>query len=171
VKKDPHSAGSEADIQTQYTMLLDIRKDIEKVADMVNGIEVIRSQLYDITAIMQGDRSAPSVKDASDVLDKKLIDLEDHLIQLRLTGRAQDGVRWPTKLLSRLAYLANGLASGDYPPTNQQKEVHAQFKQQIATHQATFTDLLNKEVAAFNNLLRERKIQNIITRAPNPSSN
>ena len=35
----------------------------------------------------------------------------------------QDGVRYGAKLLSKLAYLANGLAANDFKPTDQQVEV------------------------------------------------
>jgi len=40
-------------------------------------------------------------------LDKKLIDVEENLIQRKLTGQGQDTVRWPPKLISKLNYLAN----------------------------------------------------------------
>ncbi len=166
VKKDPHSGGSEADIQTQTQMLFELRKDLETVADLVNTIEIIRSQLTSLTALLREDPGAAQIRSSAEQLDKKLTDLEDNLIQRKQTGRGQDGVRWPARLVSKLTYLASGVASSDFPPTTQQREVHAQFKQQIATYQRQFDDLLRRDVAAFNNLLRERGIQNIIAKPP-----
>ncbi|MCA1574020.1 MAG: sialidase, partial [Acidobacteria bacterium] len=52
VKKDPNSSGTEAEIQTQVAMLLDLRSDLEKAAGMVNQIELIRSQLYSLTTLL-----------------------------------------------------------------------------------------------------------------------
>jgi photosystem II stability/assembly factor-like uncharacterized protein len=166
VKKDPNSGGTEADIQAQMDMLFDLRKDLEAVADMVNGIEVVRGQLYSLTAVLGSDQSAREVRSAAEQLDKKLTDLEDNLIQRKLTGRGQDGTRWPIKLVSKLTYLANGLASADFAPTTQQREVHAEFKRRIATYRRQLDDLLSRDVSGFNNLLRERGIQNIVTKAP-----
>jgi hypothetical protein len=42
--------------------------------------------------------------------------------------------------------------------------VHAQFKEQLASHRKRLDEVMNKELRAFNELLRERGIQNIITR-------
>jgi len=160
VLKDPNSSGSEQDIQQQTAMLLDIRKDMETVAEMVNQIEVIRSQLDMIQSLLQTDGV---VKSASNDLDKKLIDIEENLIQRRLTAQGQDTVRWPPRLISKLNYLANGLSgSADFPPTNQQREVHAQLKEQLATHRKRLDGVVNNDLSAFNKLLRERNIQNVI---------
>ena len=45
VIKDPHSGGTEADIQAQMTTLFELRRDMERAADLVNDIEVARSQI------------------------------------------------------------------------------------------------------------------------------
>ena len=52
-----------------------------------------------------------AIKKAAADLDKKLIEVEDNLIQRRLTGQGQDTVRWPPRLLSKINYLANGIGS------------------------------------------------------------
>jgi photosystem II stability/assembly factor-like uncharacterized protein len=161
--KDPNSAGTEADIQAQLTMLRDVRSDLESVAGMVNGIEMVRSQLYGVTQLLEGDRNAAEVRSAADALDKKLIAVEETLIQRRLTGRGQDGVRWPAQLVSKLTYLAGGLAGNDYAPTSQQRDVHKVLEERIAAQQAALKEIMGKDLASFNSLLRELKIQHIIT--------
>ena len=194
VKKDPNSSGSEADIQSQTAMLLELRKDLETAGDMVNQIEVVRSQLYSITtllstepgagvtrsaALASGSGSIPTVKESSsrqgdyaaiksaaDALDTKLIDIEENLIQRKLTGQGQDTVRWPAKLLTKINYLANGLSGSDFGPTTQQREVHALFKEQLGRDRKRLDDLLSKDLDAFNRLLRDRGIQNVISRVP-----
>src|SRR6266498_116217 len=164
ILKDPNSSGSEQDVQQQTAMLFDLRKDLESVADVINQIEVIRSQLDTIKSLLQGDAA---VKTASDDLDKKLIDVEDSLIQRRLTAQGQDSVRWPPKLISKFGYLASGVAgSADFPPTTQQREVYVQLKEQLANVRKRLDDVVSKDVDAFNKTLRERNIQNVITRAP-----
>ncbi|HEX6715818.1 MAG TPA: hypothetical protein VF088_01835, partial [Pyrinomonadaceae bacterium] len=131
VKKDPNSGGTEADISAQHMMMLELRKDVESGSQMVNQIEFIRSQLNQLTTTSNTASDSTSAKSAADELDKKLIDIEENLVQRKLTGQGQDTVRYPPKLLSKLNYLASGLASGDFGPTKQQREVHALLRQQL----------------------------------------
>jgi photosystem II stability/assembly factor-like uncharacterized protein len=165
VRKDPNSEGTEADINTQIAMLFELRKDLESAADMVNQIELVRSQLGTITALLNtGTASSdyPTIKQAADDLDKKLIDVEDNLIQRKLTGQGQDTVRYPPKLISKINYLANGIGGGDFPPTTQHREVKAMFEEQLATHRRRLDEILSRDLDAFNKLLRDRGIGNVI---------
>ena len=158
VLKDPNSSGSEADIQKQMALLFDIRKDVESVAEMVNQIESIRGQLDSLRALVKD----ASVKAAADDLDKKLIDIEDNLIQRRLTGQGQDTVRWPPKLISKLNYLGNNIAGSDFPPNTQQQEVHTVFKGQLVDLRRRLDGVVGTDLANFNRMLREKNVGNVI---------
>lgn len=162
VLKDPNSEGTDADIQKQMTMLWALRKDLESAADMVNQIESLRSQLDNLESLLK----TAELKSAGEDLDKKLIDIEDNLIQRRLTGQGQDTVRFPAKLIGKLSYLANGLAGGDFPPSTQQQEVHAMFKAQLTSLRKRLDDAVNTDLANFNRMLREKNIGNVIATAP-----
>ena len=166
IKKDPNTDGSEADIRTQTAMLRDIQKDLETAGGMVNTIEVVRNQLEQLARLTAGGRDAAAVKQASDALDKKLVDIEDKLIQRKLTGQGQDSTRWPAMLISKVNYLAGGVAEGDEPPTVQARDVHADFKKQIAALQQELSGVLEKDLTEFNRTLRDRGIQNVIARTP-----
>ena len=164
VKKDPNSAGSEADIQAQVKMLLELRDNSNSVADMINQIEWIRKQIYDLCAILRYDKNVASIISEGQELDQKLIAVEENLIELKLTGGSQDWLRWPTRFYAKLSSLAGSVGSTDFPPTTQQIEVHKMYKEQLATYQAQFEELLNKDLPAFNNLLKEKNIPNIIAK-------
>jgi len=166
VKKDPNSAGTELDVAAQTEMLLDLRRDLETGADMVNQIELILSQIYQLVALLPSGPNAQQVKGAADDLDKKLIDIEENLIQRRLTGQGQDTVRWPPKLLSKINYLANGLNGSDFPPTSQQRAVQAMLQQQMTALRQRHDEVLNKDLVAFNKMLRDLNIQNVISHVP-----
>jgi hypothetical protein len=83
------------------------------------------------------------------------------LIQLRLTGQGQDAVRWPPKLLAKINYLAGGLASGDFGPTKQQREVQALLKQQLTAVRQRLDAVLSQDLTAFNKLLTDNNIKPI----------
>ena len=158
VKKDPNSGGTEVDITTQHTMMLELLANLESGAQMVNQIEFIRSQLEKLDSI--------AAKSAADALDRKLIEIEDELIQRRLTGQGQDTVRWPPKLLSKINYLAGGLASGDFGPTKQQREVHALLKQRLAGLRQRLDGVLSQDLTALNKLLADSNSKTVIRPAP-----
>ncbi|MDX6557901.1 MAG: hypothetical protein QOF72_950 [Blastocatellia bacterium] len=159
VLKDPNVAGNDGDIQKQTAMLFDLRKDLESAADIVNQIESIRGQLENLKSLL---RTNAEVRTAADNLDKKLIDIEDNLIQRKITGQGQDTVRFPPKLISKLNYLAGGVNSGDFAPTTQQIEVQTMFEAQLASLRKRLDDVVSGDVGNFNRLLREKNIPNIV---------
>ena len=172
VKKDPNSSGSDADISAQMALLFELRKDMESAADMVNQIEVVRSQLANVTSLLDapsgtsstGTANVAAIKRAATDLDKKLTDVEDNLIQRRLTGQGQDTVRFPAKLLSKINYLASGLGGGDFPPTTQHREVKAMLEEQLNGHRRKLDEVLNQDLAAFNKMLRDQGVGSVIAR-------
>jgi photosystem II stability/assembly factor-like uncharacterized protein len=166
VRKDPYSGGTEEDIQSQLVMLKDLEKDLGVVARMVNTIELVRAQLYNLSTLVLDEEKEAQVRASADELDKKLIDIEENLIQRKHGGQGADYVGWPAQLVRKIMYLADGLGSSDFMPTTQQREVHALLKEKIQSCQGQLDTLLSQDFNAFNNLLKEKKIQNIIIRVP-----
>ena len=161
VRKDPHSAGTEADIQAQMTMLFDLRRDLNAGAGIVNQIELVRSQIANLIQVVDDE----AITEAGDELEEKLMVVEGILIELRLTG--PDGARWATKLIEKMVYLATrGVASADFPPTDQQLEVQQLLEERLQTAQSQLDELLDRDLAAFNELLRTRNMSNIIAQVP-----
>ncbi len=102
--KDPHSESSEKDIAEQNKMVMNIQSNINETASLINRIEMIRSQLYDIRTMTKDHEVAEEISTAVESLDKKLISVEGELYQMKLTGTGQDGIRWPAKLAGKLGY-------------------------------------------------------------------
>jgi hypothetical protein len=167
VRKDPTSAGTDADIQKQMTVLTQIAGEIDRATQLINQLELVRSQIYHLARIVADDTS---VRRDGDALDKKLIDLELNLIELRSTGRGQDGVRWGSKLHGKLLYLANGLMSGDFGPTNQQLEVQKELEGRLRGIAGELDNLLSRDLGAFNEQLRKRNLPTIVTQVSRSGS-
>ena len=163
VKKDPHSVGSIEDIKAQVKVLLEIHDNMNSVAKMINKIEWIRKQIYDLQEILEGDKNAEQILNKSKELDKKFIALEDNFIPLGYTGRYdRDGLRWSDKLYDRPSALASGIAQTDFVLTTQQKEAHEELSSQLSSYTGEYNELINKDLNDFNKLLRESNIANII---------
>lgn len=120
-------------------------------------------QLEDLKDVVADRDDAEEIGAAADSLIDALVVVEGELIQLRVTGTGQDNVRWPAKLVERLNYLGNSTAIGDFRPTNPTREVHVVLQQELAEQQAALDELLRTQVAAFNRMLRERNVPQLIS--------
>ena len=163
IVKDPHSEGSEKDIAEQTKMILDMQSDINETASLINRIEMIRSQLYDIRIMTKDHEVAEEISTAVESLDKKFISVEGELYQMRLTGAGQDGIRWPAKLAGKLGYLASVVETADFPPNDQQREVHQILKDRLTLYDKQFNNILRNELPAFDRLMKKHNLTGIIT--------
>jgi len=167
VLKDPHTAGSESDIQAQTRVQTALYDEMNAMAATVNQIESLRAQLVALGRELGTDDTSKPVHKATDVLGEKLAGIEASLLQLRLTGRGQDDCRWAPMLLQKLYYLFNQLeSSADFPPTTQQTAVQEELKQRGDKAAVEFQQLLGTDLAAFNAMLREHDIGNIYLKTP-----
>ena len=167
VLKDPHSTGSESEIQKQLQLLSALRDEMNAMAASVNQMESIRAQIAGLEKELGTEDASKAIrKDAEDLADK-LTGVEGKLLQLKATGRGQDDVRFAPMLLQKISYLAAEVGgSSDFAPTTQQVAVQEELKQQGDKYQQEFEQLVTKDVAAFNVMLRERNIPNIIVKTP-----
>jgi photosystem II stability/assembly factor-like uncharacterized protein len=154
VLKDPNTAGTEADVGQQVTMLRAIREDMNRAVAMVNRVEGVRVQIATV-ARFTGDAE---VKAAVAALEAKLVEQEMSLVDLRLTGDGQDGIRFEAKLIQKLGYLAGGLAGGDFRPTDQQVQVQKLLNQQVGEQLGVLEATLRTDLGALNGMLRQKGI-------------
>ena len=164
VHKDPHSEGTEADIAAQTAMVRSLQEDMNTTAGLVNRIELIRRQIYDLKSLLKGRTDAGEIVSAVDLLDGKLIAVEEKMIQMKRSGTGQDVIRWPSKLVSRIGYLAGAVAVADFPPTDQHGEVHQILKDRLQQYQGELDHILEADLPAFNQLLQEHELTSVITK-------
>ena len=152
VIKDPHSAGSEADIAAQVAFLRAVRADVVAAGEAVHRVEAIRVQLETMSRFADEDELAEAIT----TLQGQLVDLQSNMVDLRLTGQGQDGVRFEARLLQKLGYLTGAIAGADFPPTDQELEVKVLLHEQLQEHLEALDALVRDEVAALNEMLRAR---------------
>ncbi|HXY32253.1 MAG TPA: hypothetical protein VEI06_16215 [Gemmatimonadaceae bacterium] len=163
ILKDPVSGGSEQGIADQMETLNGVYADMNDAVDQINALEIVRRQLVDLTALAGKDTSMAAMKSASDSLEQKLVAVERQLYQMRLTGRGQDGVRWPAELVEQLTYLARNVGSSDYPPTAQAKEVARELHDRLTKIRTQVDQLLKQDVPAFNDKLRGKNVHPVVS--------
>ena len=164
VLKDPNSAGDEARIAEQVQVLKDIRADVNAVVELIDALEWLRKQIDVCNTRLADIDGTQDLIAAGRELDGKLRELEMMLFDLHLTGgnARQDTIRWPRRLYAKLTSLAGYIGGTDQRPTDQQREVYALYRQQLAQYQAWFDRLAADEVGAYNRLLAANGYEGII---------
>jgi len=161
VRKDPNNFATLAEILAQTRALMAIQRDHAAAAEMVNTIESVRAQIQALRTQLASAAATADVRNAGDSLEQKFMDVEERLLDLRMTGRGQDGVRWPVRLGGQLAYLAGTISASDHAPTAQQKEVAAVLAKETRDVHAALQAILSKELANYNSMLRGRNLKTI----------
>ena len=164
VRKDPNSGGTEGDIAAQTAALLALRTSLNQAADAVHRVESVRVQLEAIARTVDD----AALKKASVDLGAKLVEAEMDIVDLRQTGTGQDGVRFGSKLVSKLGYLSGGIAASDYKPTNQHDEVRTILVEELRADLQRIDGLLGAELDRLNALLKSRSVPNVIVPTPKP---
>jgi hypothetical protein len=162
VRRDPNTTATDVEIRATADLLRSMQGDMNTSTEMLGTIESARAQIQALTT----DGAAADVRSRGDSLEQKLIAVEQNLVDLRLTGRGQDGVRYPVKAIGQLGYLASQIGSSDFAPTTQQRAVRTLLGDRVrATHQS-LTRLLQNDLVQFNAFLRSKGLKTIDVKAP-----
>jgi hypothetical protein len=165
VLKDPNERVTALDMTASIDLLKKVQSDMTTSADMLLTIESVRAQL-DSLAAQIGNSSMADVRSQGDSLGRKFVVVEGNLIDVRMTGRGQDEVRYPAKLGAQLNYVAGGIAASDFAPAAQQQKVSQVLAKQVRDTHAALQSLINTDLAKFNTLLRSRGLKTIDATVP-----
>jgi len=163
LKKDPRSEGTLADIQEQIKFQKEIRADLNIVSTMISQIEWMRKQCYDLKDMLSAGTGTKEMMAAIDEMDKKLRSVEDELFQNTIAEGDSKSFRLPQKLYCKLSVLAGDVGgSVDFAPNKQQREVYAVLKERLKEQKSRFDGLLNTDLPAFNNFLKNNNVIGLV---------
>jgi hypothetical protein len=166
VLRDPNSEGTDADIVAQKNLLNEVKKDMSSAAEIINQLEWIRRQAEDLKSIAE-DQKNTDAKKAIDTFEQQATELENTLIQLKITPQGQGGIRWPAQVVEKLQYLGGVAETADFAPANQHKEVHQVLQQRLQESKSKFNQLIEKELPALQEVLRKNNFNgSILIKAP-----
>ncbi|MEE9563198.1 MAG: sialidase [Thermoanaerobaculia bacterium] len=165
VVQDPNSKATASDLRSQMEVLFDLRQMQTEAARIINEIEWLRRQIYELQARLKDTdlEGAEELITAGTELDDKLKELEGEFFDLRLTGARQDHLRWLRLLYGRIAYLTRAIAGSDFAPTSQQREVYELLKTSLAEQQQRLSELKKTELASFDQLLDDNGVPHLVT--------
>ena len=166
MKKDPNSSGTEAEIIEQTRVLGALKVELDKAATAVARVENVRLQVQQVQRLAAGDADMMRQLRA---LDASLIEAEMELVDLRLTGGGQDGVRFGGKLISKLGYLATGVSVADFRPTTQHVEVQGILGTELSATLRKVDEVLGRELPPLNQQLDTKGLPRIAEKGVAPA--
>jgi hypothetical protein len=164
VRKDPNSAGSEADVEVSSKFARAVARDVDATAGMINELEWTRLQLESYKKMLRAAKAPRPEIAAAEELEKKIRSVEDRLLQPTLAEADLKSFRGPLELYLKLVWLlaesetGGGDVSGnaDFPPTQAEREVYELLGKQLAEVRRDFDELNGKTIPAFNETTRAK---------------
>ncbi|HXH06930.1 MAG TPA: hypothetical protein VNI83_10105 [Vicinamibacterales bacterium] len=155
VLPDPRVKVSQADLQQQFALLMQIHEAIGTIAQAGNDIRDMRRQVVDVIGRMARTESGAAVKKAAGPLIDKLTALEDALVP---TDRdyLMKNLDVPPKLIAEYRALYGYVASADARPTAGARERFEDLKPKLSEQLGALARVIDTDLRAFNALLHDR---------------
>jgi photosystem II stability/assembly factor-like uncharacterized protein len=185
VLRDPHSPGSDADIEASVKTLLRVRDDITRTSDMVNRIEWDRKQLEDTAAMLASEvadakaEHKNNAKQADLLKSVQSMDQEMQNVEYTLIARVEansDDKYYVSayKIYLNLIWLNAEIGTGggdvaggaDFAPTDTDLELLRTYETDLASATEKYRALMDKDFPAFNHSLAESGVVAALSPAP-----
>ncbi len=168
IRLDPRVQASQADMQAQFELWFKIRDKVSETHAGINQIRRIKRQVADLTRYLretnglEGQIDLEPITEAAEALQEKLVAIETELVQTQATS-AFDRLRLPSRLNTKLIGLISVVAAADAAPPKQAYEVFEHLSGLIDTQLAQLKTVVETDVAAFNDLVRQANVPAVIT--------
>ncbi|MGI8857141.1 MAG: WD40/YVTN/BNR-like repeat-containing protein, partial [Thermomicrobiales bacterium] len=163
IAKDPRVQATQADLDAQFDLLCRIRDTINETHGTIKMLRAVRSQAEEWEKRASGEKVNPAISEHIATLKERLAPVEEELIQTQAKVRS-DTLNFPVKLNSKLAAVFGAVAGSDAAPTKQETEVYESLASRAGTHRATVDEIVARDVAALNTMIRDAQIPAIVPR-------
>lgn len=151
LEMDPNLKGvTEADIQKQFDLAIQIRDKVSEANEAVILIRNIKSQADSVKAQV----NSATLK-RIDALVAKLEVVEENLYQVR-NQSPQDPLNFPIKLNNRLASLQRSVETGQARPTDAAYVVFEELSKELEGHLSELNQILENDLNRLNSTLPQK---------------
>ncbi|HEX4947193.1 MAG TPA: glycosyl hydrolase, partial [Blastocatellia bacterium] len=155
LKRDPRLTNvTDADLAEQFKLAMQVRDKTSEANEAVITIRALKQQLKDRS---DKAKQAPLTQ-AAETLTRLLSAIEEEIYQVR-NRSSQDPLNFPIKLNNQIAALRRSIETGDGKPTRQSYVVFQELSERLAVQTNRLQDIIKTDVASFNRLLTEAKLE------------
>lgn len=160
ILKDPRVESDEAELEAQYSLLIEINRKLSDVHNAILTIRSVRNQIDAVQARLRatgiGDRG---LSIGQELLDK-LREIEEELIQVR-ARTPQDLMNFPPKINNQLAYLAMMLSTADAKPTMQARQVFHELAERADHLLSKMGNILAEDLPKLNETIDSLGVKHV----------
>jgi photosystem II stability/assembly factor-like uncharacterized protein len=161
VRKDPRTQATQADLEKQYGLAVEIRDSLSQAHDVILRLRAVREQSKAAAARAKGTPQEKALSDAAEALDKKLTAVEEALYQTK-NKASEDPLNFPIRLNNKMAWLASVVGGADAAPTDVSYVVFEDIKGKIGVQLQALKQILEADLPAFNALAREKELPAVV---------
>jgi hypothetical protein len=160
VKLDPRNEPvTVAQLQAQLDLALEVRDKVSQANQAVIDIREIKTEVDD----RQEQTDNAEIHEQGDLVKDRLGEVESEIYQVKNESR-QDPLNFPIKINNKLAALLNGVSRGDFPPTEQSREVFDHLDGLLQEEMTRLQLIIDQDLRRLNELLREEGLDEITIR-------
>jgi photosystem II stability/assembly factor-like uncharacterized protein len=156
IKADPNYKITQAEYDQQFAFLWQAREKFNETQKAIKDIRALRTQVTSFITL-QGKDVPKDVKAAGDSITKKLTAIEEALYQTKAKS-GQDVLNYPIRLNDKLSGVFDAASSGQNAPSRQVRDVYTALVAQIDQELARLRTIKEKDVPAFNELIRQKSL-------------
>jgi hypothetical protein len=161
VKIDPRVTASQADLEKQFKLQMDLREQLNRVYDAVNQIQDVREQLSGLKKRLADNNASKVLSDGASSLDAKLIAVRDPLINFKISA-SEDSLAYAPGIDAKLAFLSMAVSGfADSAPTEAQSQEYEKLKKETDELLSRWEQVRNSDIASFQKLAAEQNVQPI----------
>jgi len=158
IVNDPRvKAVTQADLQKQFDLLLQIRDANAELHRAVNQIRDLHAEIKTLHQRFDNESKFKNVLDQADALDKKMTPVEEELIQVNMKG-SEANLAFPNMLNEAFDSFTSSVEAGDGAPTRQQYEVFKLLRGHLDEELAAWKKVLAADVPALNDLIKKSDV-------------
>ncbi|MFY9673563.1 MAG: hypothetical protein WAK13_03880 [Terriglobales bacterium] len=167
LKIDPRVTVSQADLEKQFKLEMDLRDQLNRVYDAVNEIQDVRDQLDGLRRRV-GPEAAKTLLDGVTALDARLVAVRDPLINFKIAA-SEDSLAYAPGIDGKLAFLSMAVSgNADAAPTAAEYDQFDKLKKQTDELLAQWDAVRNVDIGNFQKLAAEQRVPSIFV--PDPRS-
>jgi len=154
IRKNPEYAHvSEADLQKQFDLAIQIRDRTTEANQAVIDIRDLKTQIKERLEKSKNAR----LKEAGALVVKRLAAVEEEIYQVRNRSN-QDPLNFPIKINNRIAALRRSVESGDNPPTDASYVVFKELSGELQKQLDALAAIQRGDLANFNRALGAQEL-------------
>jgi photosystem II stability/assembly factor-like uncharacterized protein len=154
---DPRAESTLEDMKNQFAFIKDVNETMDNAHKSIKKIRKINDKLSAFVVQYKEDDNVKDLVEKAKKLKEKFSEIEKALYQTK-NRSGQDPLNFPIRLTNKLGHLNSLVSMGDFAPTEQDIAVKNELSKQINDQLATFNNLIDNEIKAFNTAFNNKQL-------------